>query len=78
MKSCTSTERSLRSTTSFAQPATPAAPNLGLLLKLEMPEVRKIIGEEEIHPAEGPADPRGMTIGLTSVELPHWANKGTE
>jgi AraC-like DNA-binding protein len=49
--------------------ATEAAPNLGLLFKLEMPEVRRIIGKEEFPSIEEATNPRGMAIGLTSLEL---------
>jgi AraC-like DNA-binding protein len=49
--------------------ATPEAPILGLLLRLEMPEVRRILGEEEFPLPEEPSDARGMAVGVTSVEL---------
>jgi hypothetical protein len=49
--------------------ATPEAPILGLLLRLEMPEVRKVLSEEEFPLTEEPSDARGMAVGVTSVEL---------
>jgi AraC-like DNA-binding protein len=49
--------------------ATLTTPNLGLVLKLEMPEVRRIISEEEFPQAAEPVGPRGMTIGATFPEL---------
>ena len=49
--------------------ATPEKPMLGLLLKLEMPEVRKILNEEEFPLPEESADACGMAMGVTSVEL---------
>jgi AraC-like DNA-binding protein len=49
--------------------ASPETPLLGLLLRLEMPEVRKILGEEEFPSREEPSDARGMAVGVTSVEL---------
>ena len=49
--------------------ATPQAPMLGLLLRLEMPQVRRILSEEEFHLPEESSGARGMAIGVTSVEL---------
>ncbi len=49
--------------------ATTEAPILGLLLRLEMPEVRRILSEEELPWPDEPADARGMAVGVTSVEL---------
>jgi AraC-like DNA-binding protein len=49
--------------------ATPEAPILGLILKLEMPEVRRILGEEEFPFPEESAGARGMAVGVTSIEL---------
>jgi len=48
--------------------ATPQAPILGLILGLEMGEVRKILSEEEFHTAE-PSSARGMAVGSITVEL---------
>lgn len=45
------------------------APILGLLLKLEMPEVRRILSEEEFALPEEVSGARGMAVGVTSVEL---------
>ena len=49
--------------------ASPEAPILGLLLRLEIPEVRRILNEEEFPTPEEPSDARGMAIGVTSIEL---------
>jgi AraC-like DNA-binding protein len=49
--------------------ATPQAPLLGLILALEMAEVRKILSEEEFRPAEEPSNARGMAIGTITVEI---------
>lgn len=49
--------------------ATKDAPILGLVLKLEMPQVRHILSEQEFHAAEHPSDARGMAVGVTSSEL---------
>jgi AraC-like DNA-binding protein len=49
--------------------ATPEKPMLGLLLKLDMPDVRRILSQEEfLAPAE-PTDALGMAIGISSTEL---------
>jgi AraC-like DNA-binding protein len=49
--------------------ATPEKPMLGLLLKLDMSEVRRILSQEEfLSPAE-PSGALGMAVGVTSVEL---------
>ncbi len=45
------------------------APILGLLLKLEMPEVRKILSEEEFPLPEETSGARGMAVGASSAEL---------
>ncbi len=44
-------------------------PILGLILKLDIPEVRKILSEEEFSFLEESADARGMAVGETSIEL---------
>ncbi len=49
--------------------ATRESPILGLILKLDIPEVRKILSEEEFSFPEEVADARGMAVGETSVEL---------
>ncbi len=49
--------------------ATPEKPLLGMLLKLDMAEVRKILSEEEFPSSGEPADARGMAVGETSVEI---------
>ena len=49
--------------------ATPKEPLLGLLLKLEMPEVRKILSEQDFPLPEETSRARGMAVGVTSVEL---------
>jgi AraC-like DNA-binding protein len=49
--------------------ATQDAPILGLLLRLEMPEVRRILCEEEFPLPEEASGARGMAVGVTSVEL---------
>lgn len=49
--------------------ASPEAPILALLLALELPEVRRILGEEEFPLPEGPLDARGMVVGVTTVEI---------
>ena len=49
--------------------ATEKEPLLGLLLKLEMPQVREILSQHEFHLREESADARGMAVGVTSVEL---------
>jgi len=49
--------------------ATPQAPILGLILALEMAEVRKILSEEEFHAAAAPSNARGMAVGAITVEL---------
>ncbi len=45
------------------------APILGLIFKLDIPEVRKILSEEEFSFHEEAADARGMAVGETSIEL---------
>lgn len=49
--------------------ATRDKPILGLVLKFDLAEVRRILNAEELHLSEEPADPRGMTVGVTSAEL---------
>lgn len=49
--------------------ATPKEPMLGLLLKLDMPEVRKILSEQDFPLREDTSGARGMAVGVTSVEL---------
>ncbi len=49
--------------------ATPQVPLFCLLLRLEMPSVRRILSEEEFHIPEESSGTRGMAIGVTSVEL---------
>jgi AraC-like DNA-binding protein len=49
--------------------ASPEVPMLGLTLKLEMPEIRRILSEESFPIADESADPRGMSVGTASVEL---------
>jgi len=49
--------------------ATEEKPMLGMLLKLDMAEVRKILSEEEFPSPGEPADARGMAMGETSAEL---------
>ncbi len=49
--------------------ASPEKPILTLMLKLEMPEVRRLLSEEELPVNGEPADARGMSVGVTSVEL---------
>ena len=49
--------------------ATRERPMLGLLLRLEMPVVRRILGEEEFPLPEETGDARGMTVGVTTPEI---------
>jgi AraC-like DNA-binding protein len=49
--------------------ATREAPILFLLLRLDIPEVRRILSEEEFSFPEEACDARGMAVGETSVEL---------
>lgn len=49
--------------------ATPAKPLLGLLLQLPMPEVRRILSEEEFAAAAQTTGAHGMAVGVTSPEL---------
>jgi AraC-like DNA-binding protein len=49
--------------------ATEKEPILGLLLRLEMPAVRRILSEQEFHLTEDSSDARGMAVGVTSVEI---------
>jgi AraC-like DNA-binding protein len=49
--------------------ATEKEPILGLILKLEMPQVREILSQQEFYLREGSADARGMAVGVTSAEL---------
>ncbi len=49
--------------------ASPEMPLLGLLLKLDMAEVRRILSEEEFPLPEDSSAARGMAVGVTSAEL---------
>src|SRR5579871_1831146 len=49
--------------------ASPEFPMLGLTLKLEMPEIRRILSEESFPMANESPDPLGMSVGTTSSEL---------
>lgn len=49
--------------------ATPETPMLSMLLRLEMPEVRRILSEAEFPLPEEASGARGMAAGKTSVEL---------
>ncbi|HEU5350410.1 MAG TPA: AraC family transcriptional regulator [Terracidiphilus sp.] len=49
--------------------ATRETPLLGIVLQLDMTEVRSILGEEEFASATESSGPRGMAIGLSSAEL---------
>jgi len=49
--------------------ATAEEPILGLLIRLEMPEVRRILSEEEFALPEEASGARGMAVGQTSVEF---------
>ncbi|MGA9390028.1 MAG: AraC family transcriptional regulator [Candidatus Sulfotelmatobacter sp.] len=49
--------------------ATAEAPLLCLSLKLGMPEVRRILSEQEFTLTQEPADARGMAVGVASIEL---------
>jgi len=49
--------------------ATPQKPMLGLLLKLDLPEVRRVLSEEEFQSPSESSDAQGMAVGVTSPEL---------
>jgi AraC-like DNA-binding protein len=49
--------------------ATPESPMLGLTLKLEMPEIRRILSEESVPLTAESPDPLGMSVGVSSTEL---------
>ena len=49
--------------------ATKTLPNLGILLKLQMTEVRKVLNEAEVTSRNAMSTSRGMAVGVTSVEL---------
>jgi AraC-like DNA-binding protein len=49
--------------------ASPESPMLGLTVKLEMPEIRRILSEESFPLADESPNPRGMSVGTTSAEL---------
>lgn len=49
--------------------ATPDQPILGLLLRLEMPEVRRILSEDEFPLPGEVSGARGMAVGVSSPEL---------
>jgi len=44
-------------------------PILGLMVDLDMPLVREILSQQEIHLREESADARAMAVGVTTVEL---------
>lgn len=48
--------------------ATPEAPILGILLRLEIPLVRQIVNQEEV-PFEATSETRGMAVGVSSAQL---------
>lgn len=49
--------------------ATPEKPILGLILRLEIPEVRRILSEKEFPATPDSSDRRGMTVGAITPEL---------
>jgi len=49
--------------------ATPMKPILGLLFRLEMSEIRRILSEHELPIPPEPTDARGMAVGVSSAEL---------
>jgi AraC-like DNA-binding protein len=49
--------------------ATPEEPMLGLILKLQMPAVREILGQQEFHFPESVCGTCGMAVGQTTAEL---------
>jgi len=49
--------------------ASPEKPMLGLFLRLEMPEVRRILSEEEFPSTGEPIGARGMAIGVTTAPM---------
>jgi len=49
--------------------ATKEVPCLALVLKLEMPVVRELLGREEIHVADSPSDSPALAVGETTVEF---------
>jgi AraC-like DNA-binding protein len=49
--------------------ASERVPYLCFVLKLEMPVVRELLGREEIHTPDAPADSPGMITGETTAEL---------
>jgi len=49
--------------------ATKELPLLGLVLGLEMPEVREILSQQEFHLRQESGDARGMAIGASSPQL---------
>ncbi|MGA8528714.1 MAG: AraC family transcriptional regulator, partial [Acidobacteriaceae bacterium] len=49
--------------------ATPESPMLSMMLKLEMPEVRRILSEAEFPLPDEASGARGMAAGTSSVEL---------
>ncbi len=51
--------------------ATPETPLLGLLLRLDMMEIRRLLSEHEFEHAEDDDGPRGMSVGVSSPELLH-------
>jgi AraC-like DNA-binding protein len=49
--------------------ATPEKPMLGLMISLEMPAVRGILSQEEFLLSDEPAGARGISVGVTSLEM---------
>ena len=49
--------------------ATKEKPVLGLLLKLDLPEVRRLLSKEEFNLSEDSGESCGMIVGVTSCEL---------
>src|SRR5271167_4033454 len=49
--------------------ASERVPYLCLVLKLEMPVVRELLGREEIHRPDAPSDSPGMITGETTAEV---------
>jgi len=49
--------------------ASPQLPMLGMILELQMPMVREILGQQEFHPEDAAAATHGMAVGKTTREL---------
>ncbi|MGO8759971.1 MAG: AraC family transcriptional regulator N-terminal domain-containing protein [Terracidiphilus sp.] len=49
--------------------ATAEKPMLGMMIRLDMAEVRRILSQEEFAQAGEAADARGMSVGVTTVEM---------